>query len=87
MKQVAQSIKDGRIRVLDVPAPSLRPHGILARTGWSLISAGTERAKVELGQKSLLGKARSRPDQVAQVLDKIRRDGLLSTYRTVKARL
>jgi predicted dehydrogenase/threonine dehydrogenase-like Zn-dependent dehydrogenase len=87
LKQVAQSIKDGRIQVLDVPAPALRPHGVVAHTAWSLISAGTERAKVDLGQKSLVGKARSRPDQVAQVVAKIRRDGLLSTYRTVKARL
>jgi predicted dehydrogenase/threonine dehydrogenase-like Zn-dependent dehydrogenase len=87
VKQVSQSIKDGRIQVLDVPPPTLRPHGVLARTAWSLISAGTERAKVETGQKSLVGKARSRPDQVAQVVEKVRRDGLLSTYRTVKARL
>lgn len=87
MKQVAQSIKDGRIQVLDVPPPTLRPHGILARNAWSLISAGTERAKVDLGQKSLVGKARSRPDQVTQVVEKIRRDGLLQTYRTIKARL
>lgn len=87
MKQVAQSIKDGRIQVLDVPPPTLRPHGVLVRNAWSLISAGTERAKVETGRKSLIGKARSRPDQVAQVIAKVRRDGVLSTYQTVKARL
>jgi predicted dehydrogenase/threonine dehydrogenase-like Zn-dependent dehydrogenase len=87
LKQVSQSIKDGRIQVLDVPPPALRPHGVVVRTAWSLISAGTERAKVDLGQKSLLGKARSRPDQVAQVVEKVRRDGLLQTYRTVMARL
>jgi len=87
VKQVSQSIKDGRIQVLDVPAPTLRPHGVLVRNYWSLISAGTERAKVDLGQKSLLGKARSRPDQVAQVVAKVRRDDLLQTYRTVMARL
>lgn len=87
MKQVSQSLRDGRIQVLDVPAPTLRPHGVLVQTAWSLISAGTERAKVETGQKSLVGKARSRPDQVAQVVAKVRRDGLLQTYQTVKARL
>ena len=87
MKQVSQSFSDGRIRVSDVPAPASRPHGALVRTAWSLISAGTERAKVDLGQKSLLAKARSRPDQVKQVLDKVRKDGLLSTYQTVKTRL
>ena len=70
-----------------MPEPSLRPHGVLVRLAASLISAGTERAKVDLGQKSLVAKARSRPDQVRQVVDKARRDGMLQTYRTVKARL
>lgn len=87
MKQVSQSFSDGRITVTEVPPPALRPHGVLVRTAWSLISAGTERTKVELGQKSLLAKARARPDQVRQVLAKVRRDGLLQTYETVKTRL
>ena len=87
VKQVSQSFSDGRIVVSEVPAPALRPHGVLVRTAYSLISAGTERAKVDLGQKSLLAKARSRPDQVKQVLDKVRKDGLLQTYQTVKTRL
>jgi predicted dehydrogenase/threonine dehydrogenase-like Zn-dependent dehydrogenase len=80
-------MKDGRIVVLDVPVPALRPQGALVCTAWSLISAGTEGAKVDLGQKSLLAKARSRPDQVKQVMDKVRAEGVLRTYRTVKARL
>jgi predicted dehydrogenase/threonine dehydrogenase-like Zn-dependent dehydrogenase len=87
LKQVSQSMKDGRIEVVEAPAPELRPHGALVRTAWSLISAGTERAKVGLGQKSLLAKARSRPDQVQQVLGKVRREGVLQTYRTVTTRL
>ena len=87
MKQVSQSMKDGCIAVLEVPAPTLRPHGVLVRTAASLISSGTEGAKLELGQKNLVAKARSRPDQVKQVVDKARRDGVLQTYRTVKARL
>ena len=87
MKQVSQSMKDGRIEVLDVPIPTLRPQGVLVHTAWSLISAGTEGAKVDLGQKSLFAKARSRPEQVKQVMDKVRREGVLRTYRTVKARL
>jgi predicted dehydrogenase/threonine dehydrogenase-like Zn-dependent dehydrogenase len=87
MKQVTQSMKDGRIEVLDVPPPSCRPQGILVRTAWSLISAGTEGAKVDMGQKSLIAKARSRPDQAKQVLAKVRQEGVLRTYRTVKTRL
>src|SRR5665647_3597414 len=80
-------MKDGRIEVLDTPVPSLRPQGALIRTAWSLISAGTEGAKIDLGQKSLVAKARSRPDQAKQVLDKVRSEGVLRAYRTVKARL
>ena len=87
MKQVTQSFGDGQVVVIDVPTPALRPHGVLVRTACSLISAGTERSKVDLGQKSLMAKARSRPDQVKQVMDKVRRDGLLQTYHTVKTRL
>ena len=87
MKQVTQSMKDGRIEVLNVPVPALRPQGALIHTACSLISAGTEGAKIDLGQKSLVAKARSRPDQARQVLDKVRREGVLRTYRTVKARL
>jgi predicted dehydrogenase/threonine dehydrogenase-like Zn-dependent dehydrogenase len=87
VKQVSQSMKDGLIEVLDVPLPTLRPQGALVRTAWSLISAGTEGAKVDLGQKSLLAKARSRPDQVRRVMDKVRSEGVLRTYRTVRARL
>ena len=87
MKQVTQSMNDGRIEVLDVPVPALRPQGALVRTAWSLISAGTEGAKIDLGQKSLVAKARSRPDQAKKVLDKVRQEGVLRTYHTVKARL
>jgi len=87
LRQVCQSARDGRIRVADVPVPALRPQGVLVRNAWSLISAGTERAKMDLGQKSLLGKARSRPDQVQQVVEKVRREGVLQTYRTVMTRL
>lgn len=87
MRQVHQSQKHGYIAVSAVPSPELRPQGALVRTAWSLISAGTERAKIDLGQKNLLAKARSRPDQVQQVLEKVRREGVLQTYRTVTTRL
>jgi len=53
----------------------------------SLISAGTEKMVIDLAQKSLVGKAKERPDLVRQVLGKLRRDGLMSTLRTVKAKL
>lgn len=87
MKQVTQRLRDGIVDVLDVPEPVLTPDTVLVEVRASLLSAGTERAKVVAGKMSLVGKARSRPDQVAQVLDKARADGVLETVRTVRARL
>jgi len=60
---------------------------VLVRNAFSTLSPGTERTKVEVGRKSLLGKALERPDQVKLVLQKIRQEGLLSTWRKVKDRL
>ncbi len=57
MKQILQNLKTGNIEVADVPSPIAQPGRILVRTAASLISAGTERMTVEMGQKSLLGKA------------------------------
>lgn len=87
VKQLAQRIKDGKLRVLDVPPPRVDEWMVLVKTEASLVSAGTERAKVETGRESLLGKARRRPDQVRQVVDKLRTDGLGATVDAVRSRL
>jgi len=42
---------------------------------------------VEFAEKSLLGKAKSRPDLVKQVLDKARREGLLARVKSTLNRL
>ncbi len=42
---------------------------------------------LKLAKKSLLGKAKERPDLVKKVLDKVRRDGLLATLETVRQQL
>jgi predicted dehydrogenase/threonine dehydrogenase-like Zn-dependent dehydrogenase len=57
------------------------------RTAASLLSAGTERMLVEFAGKSLIGKARSRPDLVRQAIDKARREGLLTTLESAFNRL
>ena len=87
MRQIAQRLRDGRIEVLDVPRPVVSPGTVLVDVRASLLSAGTERTKVRTGQKSLVGKARQRPDQVAQVIEKARNEGIRETVRTVRARL
>jgi predicted dehydrogenase/threonine dehydrogenase-like Zn-dependent dehydrogenase len=87
MKRVAQRLRDGELRVVDSPEPELRATSVLVRTEASLVSAGTERAKVQVGRESLLGKARRRPDQVRTVLDSVRQEGLGPTVQSVRARL
>jgi len=59
----------------------------LVRTAYSAISAGTEQAKIETSKKSLLGKAISRPDLVAQVVDFARNNGIKAAYNKVQNRL
>lgn len=87
MKAVLQSYGSGELEVAELPAPALQPGGVLVRNAVSLISAGTEKLMVDLAQKSLLGKARDRPDLVRRVFDKLRRDGLMATLETVRSRL
>jgi threonine dehydrogenase-like Zn-dependent dehydrogenase len=87
MRQVVQNLRRGEVSVVDVPAPMLRPGGALVATLASVISAGTERSKVELGRKSLVGKARARPDLARQVVAKAHEDGVRETWRTVMGRL
>ena len=87
MKQLLQNLKNGQTTIAEVPEPVLRPGAVLIRTAASLVSAGTERMVVEFAEKSLVGKARSRPDLVRQTIDKARREGLLTTLEAVFNRL
>ena len=87
MKQLLQNLRSGETTVVDVPVPALKPGMALVRTAASLVSAGTERMLVEFAEKNLLGKARARPDLVRQVLDKARREGLITTVEAAFNRL
>ena len=64
MKQVIQSTRTGKLDVKEVPAPKAAAKEILVRTSTSLISAGTESMVVNFAKKSLLAKAKARPDLV-----------------------
>lgn len=87
MKQIVQSYRTGKLQMVEVPPPALQPRGVLVRTQCSLVSAGTEKMVMELAKKSLLGKAKARPDLVRQVMAKVKKEGLRSTARKVFARL
>jgi predicted dehydrogenase/threonine dehydrogenase-like Zn-dependent dehydrogenase len=87
MKQLLQNLKTGETLVADVPCPTPQKGEALIKNSVSLVSAGTERMLVEFAGKSLVGKARSRPDLVRQVMDKARREGLLTTVEAAFNRL
>lgn len=87
MKQVIQNARSGKLSLKDVPEPRVRSGSVLVRTRASLISAGTERMVIDFARKSLVGKAKERPDLVAKVLEKASRDGLAATFKAVLARL
>lgn len=87
MKQVVHDQSAGKVTVIEVPEPLLRAEGVLVRTMFSVISSGTERSKLTLGEKSLLGKARARPDLARKVIDQARKDGIRSTAGLVRDRL
>ena len=86
MKQVLQD-RSGTTVVRDVPQPACPPGSLLVRNAYSVISSGTERSRVELSQKSLLGKARERPDLVREVVNRARREGIGATRAAVKQKL
>lgn len=87
MKQVIQNYHNGGLSVEEVPSPLLKEGGALVRTLCSVISAGTERAVMQFAGKGLMGKARSRPDLVKQVVRKVNSEGLISAYKASMSRL
>jgi predicted dehydrogenase len=87
VRQISQNYKTGELAIVHVAAPRASRRGILVETRVSLISAGTERAIVDLARKSLLAKARERPDLVKRVIEKAQREGPLAALDAVRSRL
>lgn len=71
----------------EIPMPALSQGMVLVSNEYSLISAGTERGTVKVARAGLIGKAKERPDLVAQVINNIRREGLIATINKVRTRL
>lgn len=87
MEQLTQKLKDGEMVVQELPVPQLGPGMVLVKNHFSLISAGTEGSTVKAARKSLLGKAKEKPQQVQQVLDSLKTKGVVQTYRAVMKKL
>ncbi len=87
MKQVLQNLGSGETLLAEVPVPRRGARGVAVRTSISLVSLGTEKMLIDFGKGGLIAKARSQPDKVKQVLQKIKTDGLWTTFEAVKAKL
>ena len=87
MKQIVQSYKTGEVKLREVPVPICGDKRIIVQNSTSLVSIGTESSMIELGRKSLAGKAAARPDLVRRAWDKAKKEGLLKTYKEVLGRL
>ncbi|MDO5674829.1 MAG: bi-domain-containing oxidoreductase [bacterium] len=87
MNQLTQKLKNGSMQILDAPLPQLSSGTILVKNHYSLVSAGTEGSTVKAARSSLVEKARARPQQVKQVIDTLRTQGVTQTYRAVMKKL
>lgn len=87
MKQLLQSLATGASDLPELPSPAAGRGQLLIRTTCSLVSAGTERMLVDFGKASLIEKALQQPDKVQEVLNKVRTDGLLTTFDAVQSKL
>ena len=76
MKQIFQSLKDGKTTVQDMPSPYVSTGHLLIRSSTSLVSAGTERMLVDFGKANILQKARQQPDKVKLVVEKMVTNGV-----------
>jgi len=87
MQQLTQKLGSGEMIIQDLPIPVLGKGMILVKNHFSLISAGTEGSTVIAARKSLIGKAKERPQQVKQVLDVLKKQGPIQTFRAVQKKL
>ena len=87
MKQLFQNMKNGETSIKELPIPHPGKGCALVQTAFSLVSAGTERTLVEFSEKNIAAKAVSRPDLVKQVLNKAKREGILSSVQAAFNRL
>jgi len=87
MKQLTQKLKTGDLKITETPVPITSKGQVLVRNYFSLISAGTEGSTVKTARKGYIGKAKERPEQVKQVLQTLRTQGPVQTYRSVMKKL
>ena len=87
MQQLTQKLGSGEMIIQDVPFPQLAKGTVIVKNHYSIISPGTEGSTVMAARKTLIGKAQERPKQVKQVIDTLKKQGPIQTYRAVMKKL
>lgn len=87
MQQLTQKLGSGDMVIQELPYPQVGKGMVVVKNHYSIISAGTEGSTVTAARKSLLGKAKERPQQVKQVIDTLKKQGPVQTYRAVQKKL
>ena len=87
MKQILQNLSNGETTISDVPCPQICPGSVLISSSNSLISLGTERMLIDFGKANMLEKARQQPDKVKLALNKMKKDGLITTIDSIRSKL
>jgi predicted dehydrogenase/threonine dehydrogenase-like Zn-dependent dehydrogenase len=87
MKQLTQQLKSGKMEIMEVPFPTLGRGEVLVRNHYSVISSGTEGKTVLDARKGYISKARSRQKEVKQVVEMVKSNGFISTYKFVMNKL
>ncbi|MBU4502980.1 MAG: bi-domain-containing oxidoreductase, partial [Nanoarchaeota archaeon] len=87
MKQLIKNNRTGEIKIEEVPPPVLRKGGVLVRNEYSAISIGTETSSIEIAKKNLLEKVRSRPKELEQIRELIKKEGVVSAYKKAMSKL
>lgn len=87
MYQLTQTLKEGEMRLLEVPFPALTEGALLVRNHYSVISAGTEGKTVKDARLGYISKARTRQKEVQQVISSVKTNGFMTTYGMVMNKL
>lgn len=82
MKQAV--VKKGKVIAQNVASPNVSSGSVLIKVHYSCISAGTEMTSVNTTKKSLIKRAIDSPDEVKEVLDFVKVNGIQKTIQKVR---
>lgn len=87
MNVLTKNNRTGELSIEDVPIPHLATGHVLVKNAFSAISIGTESSSIAIAEKNLMQKAKSRPEELKQVMNLVQKEGILKTYKLVMEKL